>query len=176
MLQDNQSTTKLHENGRWSSHKHTQHLNIKYFFMKDQIEQGHFKIQYYPTDKMNSDLLTKPIQGEQAQVLPADIMNLPAPSVTTKPTKHLLIALPLQGMPAWMFTQTRCKVAFCNINVAVPMDTDDDNADKADDEDERTKNQVPLNENAAHHRTNLPKWSQHYSSSTGAQPFGLQEM
>ena len=119
VLQDNQSTIKLHENGRWSSHKCTRHLNIKYFFMKDQIEQGHFKVQYHPTDKMNSDLLTKPVQGEQAQVLHADIMNLPAPSVTAKLTKPLPIALPLQGMPAWMFTQTPRKVTFCNMNVAL---------------------------------------------------------
>ena len=85
---------------------------------------------------MNSDLLTKPVQGEQAQVLHADIMNLPAPSVTTKLTKPLPIALPLQGMPAWMFTQTPRKVAFCNMNVTLPMDTDDDNADEADDDDD----------------------------------------
>ena len=134
VLQDNQSTIKLHENGRWSSHKHTRHLNIKYFFMKDQIEQGHFKVQYHPTDKMNSDLLTKPVQGEQAQVLRADIMNLPAPSVTAKLTKPLPIALPLQGMPAWMFTQTPRKVAFCNMNVALPAEEDDD--DEADEEEE----------------------------------------
>ena len=125
VLQDNQSTIKRHKNGRWSSHKCTQHLNIKYFFMKDQIEQGHVKVQYHPTDKMNSDLLTKPLQGEQAQILRADIMNLPALSVTTKPTKPLPIALPLQGMPAWMFTQTPRKVAFCNMNVASPPDNDD---------------------------------------------------
>ena len=131
---------KLHENGRWSSHKCTQHLNIKYFFMKDQIKQGHFKVQYHLTDKMNLDLLTKPVQGEQAQVLRANIMNLSALSVTaTKPTKPLPIALPLQGMPAWMFTQTPRKVAFCNMNVALPTDTDDNNADEADDDDDEGK-------------------------------------
>ena len=105
--------------------------------MKDQIEQGHFKLQYHPTGKMNSDLLTKPVQGEQAQVLRANIMNLPALLVTTKSAKPLLIALPLQGMPAWMFTQTPRKVAFCNMNVALPMDTDDDDADKADDDEDK---------------------------------------
>ena len=105
-LQDNQSTIKLHENGYWSSHKHTWHLNIKYFFMKDQIEQGHFKVQYHPTDKMNSDFLTKPVQGEQVQLLRANIMNLPQPSAPPKHTKPLPLALPPQGMPAWMFAQT----------------------------------------------------------------------
>ena len=39
VLQDNQSTIKLHENGRWSSHKRTRHINVKYFFMKDLIDQ-----------------------------------------------------------------------------------------------------------------------------------------
>ena len=45
--------------------------------MKDQIEQRHFKVQYHTTDKMNLDLLTKPVQGEQVQLLCANIMNLP---------------------------------------------------------------------------------------------------
>ena len=115
VLQDNQSIIKLHENGCWSSHKRTRHLNIKYFFMNDHIEQGHFKVQYHPTDKMNSDLLTKPVHGEQAQVLCADIMNLPACQSLLNPLSH---------------SQSPCLCKACqlgcSLNVALPPDVDDD--------------------------------------------------
>ena len=60
-------------------------------------------------------------------------MNLP--QLSFKPTKPLQLALPLQGMPAWMFAQTPCKVAFCNMNVHAP-ETDNDDDDKADEADE----------------------------------------
>ena len=69
LLQDNQSTIKLHENGRWSSQKRTRHLNIKYFFMKDQVEQGNFHVRYKPTDEMDADCHTKPLQGPKSETL-----------------------------------------------------------------------------------------------------------
>ena len=135
MLQDNQSTIKLHKNGCWAAASAPGTWTSSTSSWRTRLSKDTFKAQYHPTDKMNLDLLTKPIQVEQAQLLRADIMNLPWPSAPSKPTKHLPLALPLQGMPAWMFAQTPHKVAFCNMNVYVPETNDvDDDADEADDE------------------------------------------
>ena len=38
LYQDNQSTIKLEKNGRVSSGKQTQHINIRYFFVTDRIQ------------------------------------------------------------------------------------------------------------------------------------------
>ena len=38
LMQDNQSAMKLEKNGKKSSSKRTRHLNIKYFFLTDQIQ------------------------------------------------------------------------------------------------------------------------------------------
>jgi hypothetical protein len=37
---------------------------VRYFFIKDRIEQGDIALEYLPTAKMIADMLTKPLQGE----------------------------------------------------------------------------------------------------------------
>ena len=54
--QDNESTIKFHKNGKWSSSKRTRHMNIKYFFMKDQIDNQKMEVEHCNTDEMTSDL------------------------------------------------------------------------------------------------------------------------
>jgi hypothetical protein len=64
MYQDNKSTILLANNGRWSSSKRTKHIKSRYFFIiKDKVQSGDVSIEYRPTDKMWSDVLTKPKQG-----------------------------------------------------------------------------------------------------------------
>ena len=41
----------------------TRHINVRYFFTKDQVESGELVIEYLPTEEMLADLLTKPLQG-----------------------------------------------------------------------------------------------------------------
>ena len=57
MYQDNQSAILLENNGRSSSSKRNKHLNIRYFFITDQIKKGHLHIEYCPTDNMVADFL-----------------------------------------------------------------------------------------------------------------------
>ncbi len=64
LFQDNKSTIQLANNGRWSSSKRTKHIKARYFYIKDRIEQGDVSIKWAPTDKMWSDVLTKPKQGK----------------------------------------------------------------------------------------------------------------
>ena len=55
MNQDNQSTMKLENNGKMSSGKRTRHINIRYFFITDNIKNGNIVIQYCPTLDMIAD-------------------------------------------------------------------------------------------------------------------------
>ena len=61
--QDNESAIKLEKNGKKSSSKRTRVLNIRYFFIVDQIEKGDVAIVCCPTDELTGDYNTKPLQG-----------------------------------------------------------------------------------------------------------------
>ena len=63
LMQDNKSTIQLLENGKRSSSKRTRAINIRYFFLTDQIEKGNLKVEYCPTTQMWGDYMTKPLQG-----------------------------------------------------------------------------------------------------------------
>ena len=64
LYQDNKSTILLFENGKRSSGKRTRHMNIRYFFLTDQIEKGNLRVEYCPTTEMIGDFFTKPLQGQ----------------------------------------------------------------------------------------------------------------
>ena len=75
--QDNKSAILLEKNGKASSSKRTRHLNIRYFFITDQVSKGNVSIVYCPTDDMIADYFTKPTTGLKFQQLRRIIMNLP---------------------------------------------------------------------------------------------------
>jgi Reverse transcriptase (RNA-dependent DNA polymerase) len=76
MFQDNKSTILLAENGRKSAGKRSRALNVRYFFITDQIAQGNLEILYCPTDDMISDYMTKPLQGEKFRKFRRAIMGM----------------------------------------------------------------------------------------------------
>ena len=61
--QDNQSAIKLETNGRASAGKQSRHIDIRYFFIKDRVDNGEITIEHSPTDEMLADFFTKPLQG-----------------------------------------------------------------------------------------------------------------
>ena len=63
VYQDNQAAIRLCENGSASSSR-TRHIDIRYFFIKDRIENGDIKIEHLNTELMIADYLTKPLIGE----------------------------------------------------------------------------------------------------------------
>ena len=77
LYQDNRSAMLLETNGHKSAGKCSRHLNIRYFFVADQQEKGHIKIEYCPTDEMVADYFTKPLHGAKFQCFRKEIMNLP---------------------------------------------------------------------------------------------------
>jgi hypothetical protein len=65
LYQDNKSAILLEANDKKSSGKRTRALNIRYFFLTDQVEKGNVTIVYRPTNDMVGDFHTKPLQGEK---------------------------------------------------------------------------------------------------------------
>ena len=75
LYQDNKSAILLEVNGRKSAGKRSRHLNIRYFFMTDQIEKGNVQVEHCPTDEMIGDFNTKPVQGEKFRKFRRGIMG-----------------------------------------------------------------------------------------------------
>ena len=63
LYQDNMSAILLETNRKGSSYKRTKHIKVKYFYIKDKIDQGEIMVKHCPTEQMWSDINTKPKQG-----------------------------------------------------------------------------------------------------------------
>jgi hypothetical protein len=75
VYQDNKSAILLETNGKKSSGKQTCALNIRYFFITDQVEKGNTQIEHCGTNNMVGDFFTKPLQGEKFQRFWSDILE-----------------------------------------------------------------------------------------------------
>ena len=60
MRGDNQSALKMAMEG--SDNSRSKHINIRYHFLKDLVEQRVLEVQYVPTAENIADILTKPLQ------------------------------------------------------------------------------------------------------------------
>jgi hypothetical protein len=63
VYQDNQSTIMISESP-FSSNRKTRHLDIRYNYIKDLIDDESIVLEYLPTSKMIADILTKPLSGK----------------------------------------------------------------------------------------------------------------
>jgi hypothetical protein len=63
LFQDNKNVVLLHRSVTTSSSRNTRHINIRHFFVKDRIKAGDVEVVYCPSENMNADFFTKPIQG-----------------------------------------------------------------------------------------------------------------
>jgi hypothetical protein len=64
LYQDNKSAILLETNGKRSSSKRTRALNIRYFFLADQVAKENLEIEYESTTDMWGDYMSKPLQGK----------------------------------------------------------------------------------------------------------------
>ena len=76
ILQDNKSAIKLEKNGHKSVGQHSRHIKIRYFFVTDQIQKGNVQVEYCPTDEIEGDFMTKPLQGHKFVGFCKSVMNL----------------------------------------------------------------------------------------------------
>ena len=65
LYQDNKTAILWEKNGRKSMSKQSHALNVQYFFISDQVNQGNLNVKYCPTDEMIGDFMTKPLQGSK---------------------------------------------------------------------------------------------------------------
>ena len=63
-------------NGKSSSGKRTRHMNIRYFYIMDKVNNGDVTLEYCPTEKMVADYFTKPLQGKRFNEFIKIIMNI----------------------------------------------------------------------------------------------------
>ena len=75
VYQDNQSAMKMEINRRNSCTGNSRHIDIRYFFTKDRVDKGEFKIEYCPTYKMVADYFSKPRQGRAFKFMRDIIMG-----------------------------------------------------------------------------------------------------
>jgi hypothetical protein len=52
IYQDNKSMILMETNRKWSSSKRTKHIKMKYFFVKDKVDQGEVVIEHMPGEDM----------------------------------------------------------------------------------------------------------------------------
>ena len=65
----------MERNGKKSSSKRTRAINIRYFFITDQVEKGNVSIEYCPTGEMLADFMTKPLQGRLFEKFKKSLMG-----------------------------------------------------------------------------------------------------
>ena len=57
------------------------HIEIRYYFVTDNIKRNNMSVEYCPTDEMTGDFFTKPVQGSLFRRHRSTVMNL-SPDVT----------------------------------------------------------------------------------------------
>ena len=88
IYQDNKSAMLLEQNGRASSTRRTQHLNIRYFFVSDPIKKNEVQVQYCLTTNMLADYFTKPLQGATFRKFRDAIMSCQFVRPNVHPSDH----------------------------------------------------------------------------------------
>ena len=69
------STIAFVKIGKSTSHR-TKHIAVRYFFIKEKIEEGEIKVEYTPTLQMLADMFIKPLQGELFRVMRTKVLGV----------------------------------------------------------------------------------------------------
>ena len=56
---DNQSCIRLSEHPVF--HEMSKHIEIKYYFIQDKVQEGEVKLEYIPTNEQTTNILTNPL-------------------------------------------------------------------------------------------------------------------
>jgi hypothetical protein len=92
VYQDNQSAMLLEKNGTASSGKRTRHINIRYYFVKDRIDNGELRVEYCPTEEMLADIFTKPLQGALFRKFRDRLLNINQDNIRSTPSQECVEA------------------------------------------------------------------------------------
>jgi hypothetical protein len=97
LYQDNKSSILLEKNGRASSGKRTRHINIRFYFVADCVDNGELSIEHCPTEDMVADYFTKPLQGAPFYKLRDQIMNIDSSSPYHSSQRSVLKCDPVEN-------------------------------------------------------------------------------
>jgi hypothetical protein len=78
LKEDNTAAIQLMKNGRSNSAR-TGHIKLRYFFVKQYIDDGSIILEHCPTDEMIADILTKPLQGSHFEYLRSYLLGYETP-------------------------------------------------------------------------------------------------
>ena len=76
---DNQSAIQLVKNPVY--HKRTKHIDIRYHFIREKIENGDIAVEYVPSEEQKADIFTKALPRERFRKL-CEMLNLQGISIT----------------------------------------------------------------------------------------------
>ena len=76
VFEDNETSMLLVKNNKAPSGKRTKHINMRYFFITDQISKGRVKVVWCPKGGMMEDFYTKPLQGAMFHNIRDKIMGV----------------------------------------------------------------------------------------------------
>ncbi len=77
LYQGNMSAILLEKNGKASSSRRTKHIKVKYFYIKEKVDDGEIVIEHRPTEQMWMDINTKPKQGKVFREFRGHMMGIP---------------------------------------------------------------------------------------------------
>ena len=66
----------MEEKAQVNAGKRSRAMNIRYFFITDQVEKGNATIEHCPTDVMVGDFMTKPLQGTKFREFRRNILGM----------------------------------------------------------------------------------------------------
>ena len=71
--EDNQAAIAITNNANYIGR--IKHLDTKYHFIRQAVQQGQVQVTYCPTDRMLADLLTKPLARQQHHFLTLELLS-----------------------------------------------------------------------------------------------------
>ena len=94
-------------------------MNIKYFFMKDQIDSNKMEVEHRGTDDMTSDYISKPLVGAKFYKFKSQIMNLPNISHDSDDETVTTVDLSMCDTSDQFFQIKNLRVHFCKLHAIV---------------------------------------------------------
>jgi hypothetical protein len=73
--QDNKCTMDILRMGT-GSFKRAKHIKVRYFWLKQLIDEGSVMLRYVPTAEMVSDIMTKPVVGSKFKYLVGKLLGI----------------------------------------------------------------------------------------------------
>ena len=79
IYEDNEAAIKITKNPQY--HKRTKHIQVRYHYIRDQLRDGVFQLEYIPTEHQLADMFTKGLYGPRLRFLRGQLGILPITTI-----------------------------------------------------------------------------------------------